>query len=96
MPSTGKRQTETAPHPDFLGVDDLAALNHGSHPAPFSVLGPHKSGGKRWITTFQPDAVAVTVTVGRKSTLLPRIAGDVFSGRRISHRRPFRVRSGPV
>jgi 1,4-alpha-glucan branching enzyme len=66
--------------PKFLKRDDVAALNTGAHPSPFSVLGPHKSGNRRWITTFQPGAAEVLVTVGSKETVLPRIAGDVFSG----------------
>jgi len=64
--------------PDFLTDDAVFALNTGLHAAPFDVLGPHKSGNRRWITTFQPDAVRVTATVGTKKTVLPRVAGDVF------------------
>ncbi|SFR39573.1 1,4-alpha-glucan branching enzyme [Litoreibacter janthinus] len=60
--------------------DTLAALNSGTHPSPFDVLGPHKIGNKRWITTFQPAAVEVIATVGKKQTILPRLEGDVFSG----------------
>ena len=67
--------------PDFLTDDVLAALNAGTHEAPFDVLGPHTSGNKRWITTFQPDATGVTATVAGKQTVLPRVEGVVFSGR---------------
>lgn len=67
--------------PVFLGDDVLAALNSGTHEAPFDVLGPHKSGNRRWITTFQPGATEVLASVGGKQTSLPRISGDVFSGR---------------
>ena len=66
--------------PDFLTHNDIAALNAGSHPDPFSILGPQKSGNRRWITTFQPDATEVIATVAGKDTGLPRLNGDVFSG----------------
>lgn len=66
--------------PDFLSDADVAALNVGAHAQPFDVLGPHKSGGKRWIATFQPDAAVVFATVAGKETCLPRLDGDVFAG----------------
>ncbi len=72
-------QTDHVSRPDFLTDADLAALNDARHAAPFDVLGPHKSGGKRWITTVQPDAVEVIATVGAKKTPLNRIDGAVFS-----------------
>ncbi|GAA3868443.1 1,4-alpha-glucan branching protein GlgB [Celeribacter arenosi] len=75
MPQNGRARL-----PDFLTPETVAALNHGTHPAPFDVLGPHVSGGRRWITTFQPGAVSVEATVAGKSTSLPRIDGDVFAG----------------
>ncbi len=65
--------------PDFLTQDVLVALNGGGHAAPYEVLGPHKSGRKRWIVTFQPAAVEVFATVAGKDTPLARIAGDVFA-----------------
>ena len=66
--------------PKTVSSDALAVLNNGTHSTPFEVLGPHKVGNKRWITTFQPDAVEVFATVGNKKTILPRLEGDVFSG----------------
>ncbi|MGJ8528073.1 1,4-alpha-glucan branching protein GlgB [Maritalea sp.] len=66
--------------PDFLTPQVVAELNSGTYVAPFDVLGPHESGGKRWVSTFQPDAVQVIATVSGKQTMLPRIDGDVFSG----------------
>ena len=69
-----------ADRPVFLSDDSLHALNSGTHDAPYDILGPHKSGGKRWITTFQPGAVDVVARVGAKKTPLPRQSGDVFSG----------------
>ena len=63
-----------------LSAADVDALNGAAHPSPFDVLGPHKFGGKRWISTVQPDAADVVVVVGGKETTLPRVAGDVFSG----------------
>ena len=65
--------------PDFLGDDALNALNTGTHPAPFTVLGPHKHRNRRWITTFQPDATQVVATVAGKQTPLVRIKGGVFA-----------------
>jgi len=65
--------------PDFLTSETLDALNTGSHPRPFDVLGPHKSRNRRWIVTFQPHAARVFATVAKKQTELQRIAGDVFA-----------------
>ena len=73
-------QTPTGQAPEFLSHDDVVALNNGAHPAPFDVLGPRKSGNRRWITTYQPDAVEVIATVSGKKTALHRIAGAVFAG----------------
>ena len=70
----------TGPFPEFLSHDDVIALHDGTHVAPFDVLGSRKSGGRRWIVTFQPDAVEVIANVAGKQTLLPRISGDVFGG----------------
>ncbi len=67
--------------PDFLTDDVLSALNAGHYHATYDVLGPHKSGNRRWITTYQPGATRVTATVSGKQTELPRVSGDVFSGR---------------
>ncbi|MFZ7091521.1 1,4-alpha-glucan branching protein GlgB [Primorskyibacter sp. 2E233] len=66
--------------PDFLTQSDVEALNAGRHAAPFDVLGPHKSGTRRWIATFQPGAVEVVACVDGKETALPRLSGDVFAG----------------
>ena len=65
--------------PDFLTDSDVAALNGGTHPAPFRLLGPQKSDNRRWITTLQPDAVEVIATVDDKQIPLQRIDGDVFT-----------------
>ena len=65
--------------PTFLTDADIAALNAGTHADPFAVLGPHKSGAKRWIVTVQPDATSVTATVAGKDTSLRRIDGAVFA-----------------
>ncbi|SDZ24667.1 1,4-alpha-glucan branching enzyme [Jannaschia faecimaris] len=73
-------QSSTRQLPEFLTSDALADLNAGAHNAPFDVLGPHKSGNRRWITAFQPGAVEVAATVAGKQTPLSRIDGDVFSG----------------
>ena len=72
-------QNTTPTLPSFLTNDDVAALNSGTHRAPFEVLGSYKSGNKRWIVTFQPDAVAVVATVAGKQTVLHRIDGAVFA-----------------
>ncbi|WP_417243844.1 1,4-alpha-glucan branching protein GlgB [Celeribacter sp.] len=69
----------TAKFPDFLSQPDVDALNAGTHAAPFDVLGPHKSGGRRWVTTYQPDATEVIATVAGKETTLNRLGGAVFS-----------------
>ncbi|MEJ6691320.1 MAG: 1,4-alpha-glucan branching protein GlgB [Paracoccaceae bacterium] len=65
---------------EFLSQRDLDSLNGGIHLNPFDVLGPHKVGGRRWISTFQPDATDVIATVGGKQTPLQRVDGAVFAG----------------
>ncbi len=80
--SSADRERVTPPGvPAFLTTDDINALNAGTHPAPFDVLGPHKSDNRRWIVTFQPGAAEVTATVAGKTTVLPRVGGDVFAAR---------------
>ncbi len=74
------KSAKLAKLPAFLTADDVAQLNAGRHSRPFDVLGPHKSGNRRWVVTVQPDAIAVTATVGSKQIGLGRIAGDVFAG----------------
>ncbi|WP_409202428.1 1,4-alpha-glucan branching protein GlgB [Sulfitobacter sp. S190] len=74
-------QKATFDRPDFLTDDVLSSLNTATHSAPFEVLGSRISNNRRWITSFQPDACKVTATVAGKTTELPRIEGDVFSGR---------------
>ncbi len=80
MPETDTGPNQARHLPDFLTQDALVALNNGTHPAPFEVLGPHKSGGQRWIVTFQPDAVSVSAKVADKVIDLPRLEGAVFGG----------------
>jgi len=79
MPKKDVARGKTGDIPEFLTPDTVAALNQGAHGAPFDVLGPHKSKNKRWITTFQPDAVDVAAKVGGKTTPLRRVEGDVFT-----------------
>ncbi len=69
-----------AKHAVAMSDQEAAALNSGNHPRPFDVLGPHKIGNRRWISTFQPDATEVSVRVAGKTHALPRLSGDVFSG----------------
>ncbi|WP_342076280.1 1,4-alpha-glucan branching protein GlgB [Yoonia sp. SS1-5] len=71
--------TTTDSLPSFLTAADLDALQAGRHGDAFSVLGPHKSGNRRWITTFQPGATGVSANVAGKQTPLARLAGDVFA-----------------
>ena len=77
---TESLKSELAKLPEFLSLQDVDMLNEGRHPNPFGVLGPHKSKNRRWVVTVQPDAIAVTATVGSKQIGLGRIAGDVFAG----------------
>ncbi|WGW05926.1 1,4-alpha-glucan branching protein GlgB [Tropicibacter oceani] len=77
---SGPKVTAAPGLPGFLSASDLQALNEGRHSAPFDVLGPHKSGNKRWIASFQPGAIEVIVNVAGKKTALPRLQGDVFAG----------------
>ncbi|MDF1871910.1 1,4-alpha-glucan branching protein GlgB [Vannielia sp.] len=80
--------------PDFLTEADIAALNSGNHAAPFDVLGPHKSGNRRWITSFMPDAAEVSAVVGGRETALPRVGGDVFCGPVAGGAYRLKVRNG--
>lgn len=79
MPEIGPAKDRTKQLPDFLTNDAVLALNEGTHPAPFEILGPHKSRNRRWITTLQPDAIKVTANVAGKQTELQRVDGDLFT-----------------
>ncbi|MEM1365460.1 MAG: 1,4-alpha-glucan branching enzyme, partial [Pseudomonadota bacterium] len=79
MPSSDLSSETAHQLPDFLTSQDINALNAGHHHAPFDVLGPHKSGNRRWIVTVQPDAEAVYANVGSKQTDLMRLGGCVFA-----------------
>lgn len=50
---------------DLIDIDQRAldALLHGRLGDPFSLLGPHESGGRRMVRSFQPGARAVDVLV---------------------------------
>ncbi|WP_458789570.1 1,4-alpha-glucan branching protein GlgB [Yoonia sp. MH D7] len=74
-----KAPVTTTALPAFLTVDAIQMLNAGNHPDPFGVLGAHESGGRRWVTTLQPDAVDVVAIVGDTEAPLTRIEGDVFA-----------------
>ena len=80
MTQQNKAVRPDAPHlPEFLSHADIDALNNGAHPAPFDVLGPRKSANRRWVVTFQPDAIEVAATVAGKHTPLQRVGGAVFA-----------------
>ena len=66
---------------DVLTPGDIEALNNGSHPEPYAVLGPHLFEGERWLVTFQPDATNVVALVGEETIPLRRVGGDVFAAR---------------
>ena len=84
MPKPDRGQTSSRTSspalPEFLTQADIDALNQGIHPAPYDVLGPHKSRNRRWVVSFEPAATAVMATVAGKSISLPRVGGDVFAG----------------
>ena len=56
-------------------------MNNGTHLSPFDVLGLHTFDGETWITTFQPAATLVYASCDGTRTELPRMHGDVFSGK---------------
>lgn len=66
--------------PDFLHAAQMEALQIGRMADPFSVLGPHKHRGRRWVCVFEPGAETVIAKVGDRVHELPRIGGDVFAG----------------
>lgn len=60
---------------------DSHHLNNGTHPFPCDVLGSHTFDGDTWLTTFQPAATHVYAICDGTRTELPRVEGDVFSGK---------------
>ncbi len=81
MAKIGTNPSETTDISAMVSEADIAALNQGTHPAPFDVLGPRTHGTQQWIVTFQPDAVSVVATGAGKQCPLGRIGGAVFAGR---------------
>jgi len=77
--STPASSLTSAMRPEYLNDDALAALQYGRHGRVFDALGPHTVKNKRWISTFQPDAVEVIARVGKTDTPLARIDEDVFA-----------------
>ena len=65
--------------PDILSDLDLDAVARAQIGDPFTVFGPRKHKNRRWIVTFQPDAVEVLARVGSKDTALERLSGDIFA-----------------
>lgn len=81
-PNSGKvsKAAQGPKLPDFLTLGDIKALAQARHGDPFAVLGSHKSGRGRWISTFQPTAVEVFALIGDAEKPLPRLSGDLFAG----------------
>ncbi|MDO5612963.1 MAG: 1,4-alpha-glucan branching protein GlgB [Paracoccus sp. (in: a-proteobacteria)] len=65
--------------PSFLTQDDIALLNTGRHPDPFSRLGLHDDGGTTWLIALSPDTAELTALTGDGDVKLSRIAGDLFA-----------------
>ncbi len=78
--AAGKAASKPAKRPDFLSDGDLSALAEARHGDPFAVLGSHKSGRLRWISTFQPGAAEMFAVLGKTEKPIPRLSGDLFAG----------------
>jgi 1,4-alpha-glucan branching enzyme len=61
--------------------ETTAMLNRGTHPDPFTVLGPHKSGRATWLTALDQQAERMEAVIGDKVYPLERLAGIVFCGK---------------
>ena len=74
----------------------IAALMHGDHPDPFSILGMHRHGGDLVVRALLPGAAAVEVIDAkngrRVAGLEPVEGGGVFSGVIPRRRNPFAYR----
>ncbi|MEL6618632.1 MAG: 1,4-alpha-glucan branching protein GlgB [Pseudomonadota bacterium] len=66
--------------PPHMTRDDIDALLHGRHGAPFDVLGIHTTKGKSWLVAFVPNATRLTATFGRSQTDIPGLDGALFAG----------------
>ncbi len=77
MPSKSK------PNEVTIATDDARRISFGRHENPFSILGPHKIGGARCVTAFDPGAVTLAAVVDGKPHPLAPVADapGVFSGK---------------
>ena len=81
----------------MISRDDAQRIASGTHPDPFSVLGPHEIDGKLTICVFLPGASGVEVLdagSNRRIVALRQMpeAPDVFVGQAASRRQPFAYR----
>ena len=66
-------------------------LNNGTHPEPYSILGPHKHGRATWLTAVDQGAHSLDAIIGSKTYPLDRIDGIVFSGK-VPANKPYKLR----
>ena len=78
-----------------LDADSVAALDHGRHSDPFSVLGPHKHGRATWLTVLDQGADKMAAVIGSKSYPLERVDGIVFCGK-VPGNKPYTLRGQGV
>ncbi|MCG6902325.1 MAG: 1,4-alpha-glucan branching protein GlgB [Rhodobacter sp.] len=76
-----------------LDEETLWRICNGTFDAPFSVLGPHKSGRATYVTAFDPGAARLSAIVGKKAHPLTPVANHagVFSGK-VTGGKPYRLR----
>ena len=71
------KTTDLPPH---MAADDVDALLHGRHGAPFDVLGVHKTKGKAWLVALVPGAETLSARFGRTKRDIPRLKDALFAG----------------
>ena len=74
--------------------DTAMAILEGRHGDPFSVLGPHKRGGKLCVTAFVPGAERLWILTGKTEKLAAPVAGapGMFIGP-LAKRGAYRLRA---
>ncbi|HEY5642823.1 MAG TPA: 1,4-alpha-glucan branching protein GlgB [Woeseiaceae bacterium] len=77
-----------------LDATAIAAIAAGRHSDPFAVLGPHRHGGRRQVTTFQPQARSVQLVDVAGQLLAPmhRVHADgLFAAELPARKRRYRL-----
>ncbi len=80
----------------MLSSETIAALNAGRHADPFSVLGPHRDGGRRVVRAISPNTRALHF-VNKAGDIIGELQrlehGDVFEGELPPRIRRYRLQA---